>query len=106
MGATSLACIQFPNVEQPIVDFESAFPANAANNGAASEPTGFPATRQGGSFLGASIITDVTGSGHDSVIEGGRLLGRQQVAFSPTGAQESGFPKFTAGWDIYAPECG
>ncbi len=104
VGTASLGCLQHPNAELPVNYFEMALPANAANNGATNEIPGFPATRQGNGFLTSPIITDVTGNQQASIIEGGDSSAINAV--SSNGTESPGFPKFTSGWDLWAPAAG
>jgi hypothetical protein len=103
IGAGSLGCLEHPNAEVPITTYESAFPADAASGGAGSELAGYPGPRQGDGFLTSPIITGVTAAG-TSVVEGGDTSAI--TAVKPTGAEAPGFPKFTSGWDLWAPAAG
>ena len=104
IGAGSFGCLQYPNAELPLDDYQSAYPANAASDPNGTEAPGFPGKRQGLGFLSSPIITDVTGDGQASVVEGGDSS--SITAVSASGAETPGFPKFTTGWDLYAPAAG
>lgn len=104
IGAAGLGCLQHPNAGATLNQYESMFPANAAHGQAAQQVAGFPATREGDGFLTAPVIADVTGNGQPDVIEGGDSSTIN--AFTPKGQEAAGFPKFTSGWDIWAPSVG
>ena len=101
IGAASFGCLQYPNAGLGLNDYETAVPADAANGGATHQLPGFPGPRQGQGFLSEPIITDVTGTGQASVVEGGDSS--SITAVTGSGAEAPGFPKFTSGWNIYAP---
>ncbi len=88
-----------PNGGIGIKQYESAYPAA----GGPAFP-GFPAQRQGLDFFGTPIVAPVTSRGGSSVIESGdsSALG----AYSLTGSQVPGFPKWTTGWSFFAPSAG
>jgi hypothetical protein len=65
---------------------------------------GFPATMQGLDFLGSPIIADVTGDGNSEIVNGGDSSAVH--AFTQTGAQAPGFPKFFSGWNLWSPSAG
>ena len=65
---------------------------------------GFPSKAQGLDFLGEPVVADVTGDGQPEVIQGGDSSALH--AFSSTGVQAPGFPKFTSGWVVFAPSVG
>ncbi|MGO9029228.1 MAG: hypothetical protein ACLQOZ_11445 [Acidimicrobiales bacterium] len=104
IGAASFGCLQYPDAGLALNEYESAYPADAATDPSGAQASGFPGKRQGLGFLSSPIITDVTGSGQASVIEGGDTSSITAVAAS--GAEAPGFPKFTTGWDLYAPAAG
>jgi len=104
VGSAGFGCLQYPDAGLSMADYESAYPANTANGGADSQIAGFPGKRQGQGFLSSPIIADVTGSGQASVVEGGDSS--SITAVTSTGAEAAGFPKFTTGWDLYAPAAG
>ena len=96
--------MQYPDAGIGLNSYESAFPADASANPSGSQLPGFPGSRQGIGFLTSPIITDVTGSGQESIVEGGDSS--SITAVGATGTEASGFPKFTSGWDVYAPSAG
>ena len=104
IGSGSFGCLQYPNAELPLTDDESAYPADAAADPSGAQLPGFPGQRQGLGFLSSPVITDVTGSGQGSVVEGGDSS--EITAVTASGAEAPGFPKFTTGWDLYAPAAG
>jgi hypothetical protein len=104
VGSAAFGCLQYPEAGLALSNYESAYPADAAANSAGSQLPGFPGGRQGMGFLSSPIITDVTGSGQTSVVEGGDSS--SITAVTATGAEASQFPKFTSGWDLYAPAAG
>lgn len=59
---------------------------------------------QGLDFLGAPAIADVTGDGAPEVLEGGDSSALH--AFTDSGAQAAGFPKFMPGWILFGPATG
>lgn len=65
---------------------------------------GMPAKSQGLDFLGGPLVADVTGDGEAEIIEGGDSSAMH--AFTSTGAQAEGFPKFHSGWVLYGPSVG
>ncbi len=101
IGAASFGCLQYPNAGLGLNEYETAVPANAANGGATQQLPGFPGPRQGQGFLSEPIITDVTGTGQGSVVEGGDSS--EITAVTANGTEAPGFPKFMSGWNIYAP---
>jgi hypothetical protein len=66
--------------------------------------TGFPSRSQGLDFLGAPAIADVSGDGSPEIIEGGDSSALH--AFTSTGTQAPGFPKFQTGWEVFGPTVG
>lgn len=104
IGAASLGCLQFPNTGLGLNNYESAYPANAASNPTGAQVSGFPGKCQGLGFLSSPVIADVTGSRQASVIEGGDTS--SITAVTSSGAEAAGFPRFTSGWDLYAPTAG
>jgi len=104
IGSATFGCLQYPGAGLALSDYESAYPANAAANTPGAQLPGFPGPRQGLGFLSSPTIADVTGSGQASVIEGGDSSAITAVTAS--GAEAPGFPKFTTGWDLYAPAAG
>jgi hypothetical protein len=82
-----------------IQNYEMAF------NAATGVPIpGFPSKLQGLDFLGGPAIADVTGDGKAELVNGADSSALQ--AFTQTGAEAAGFPKFTTGWVLYAPAVG
>jgi hypothetical protein len=65
---------------------------------------GMPAKSQGLHFLGAPAIADVDGDGSPELIEGGDSSALH--AFTATGDQAAGFPKFHTGWVLFSPAVG
>jgi hypothetical protein len=65
---------------------------------------GFPTKAQGLDFLGEPVVADVTGDGRPEVIQGGDSSALH--AFTSTGTQAPGFPKFTTGWVVFGPSVG
>jgi hypothetical protein len=106
VGAHSFGCLEFPNLEQGLTEYQGAYPADASGNKATAELPGYPGPRQGDGFFTSPVIADVTGGGTaaDAVIEGGDTS--TVGATGPTGQEADGFPKFTSGWDLFAPSAG
>lgn len=99
-GSTSLAtALLTPNSGNAIQEYEVAYPATGG-----SERPGFPATRQGIDFLGEPILTSVTSDGSISIVDGGDS--NAMHAYTQTGSMADGFPKWTTGWNLYAPVAG
>jgi hypothetical protein len=99
-GSTSLAqALLQPNSGAAINEYEVAYPAA----GGGARP-GFPATRQGIDFLGEPIVTDVTGDGQGSVVDGGDS--NAVHAYTSTGGMAAGFPKWMPGWTLFSPAAG
>ncbi|HEY7151950.1 MAG TPA: FG-GAP-like repeat-containing protein [Solirubrobacterales bacterium] len=65
---------------------------------------GFPSRAQGLDFLGEPVIADVTGDGSPEIIQGGDSSALH--AFTSTGTQAPGFPKFQTGWEVFGPTVG
>ncbi|WP_019632753.1 FG-GAP-like repeat-containing protein [Actinomadura atramentaria] len=99
-GALSLvAALLFPGSGQPIGNYQRGYDA------ATGLPMlGFPQGRTGLGFLGAPIITDVTGDGKAEIVDGGDTSTLH--AFGGSGRQASGFPAFTGGWMLWSPSAG
>jgi hypothetical protein len=100
------AALLYAGSGNPINQMAAVWPASAGTHGssAGSELSGFPSSEQGQAFLGQPMYAPVTsGSSNDVVISGdsGALDAR-----TSTGAEVSGFPKFTGGWTLYAPSAG
>jgi hypothetical protein len=101
MGTKSFAlALEQPNGGGPINQFESAYPGASSTTAL----SGFPTQRQGADPLGEPIIAPVTSSGGPSVIDGGDSSSLQ--ASTSTGALAEGFPKWTTGWNLFAPAAG
>jgi len=83
----------------PIKNYARAF--NAASGAPAA---GFPTEIQGLDFLGAPVIADVSGDGQPDLIIGGDTSALH--AFNGDGTAVAGFPKFTTGWEVFAPGIG
>ncbi len=66
--------------------------------------TGFPTFFQGLNFMGAPIIVDVTGDGKAEIIDAGDSSALH--AYTESGTQAEGFPKFTTGWALWSPSAG
>jgi hypothetical protein len=99
-GAASLASALLNNNSGRGIDhWETAWPAA----GGAPSP-GFPARRQGLDFLGSPIVADLDGDGSGDVVDGGDS--NAMHAYGDSGAPAAGFPKFTAGWTVFAPAAG
>jgi hypothetical protein len=99
-GAISTAlALLFPGSGLPIKNYEQLF---RASDGA--RLPGYPTEIQGLDFLGAPIITDLTGSGGGDVVTAGDS---SAIAGSAAdGAEVPGFPKFTTGWVLFSPSAG
>ena len=65
---------------------------------------GYPSRAQGLDFLGAPLIADVDGDGSPEIIQGGDSSALH--AFTASGGQAAGFPKFDSGWNLFAPSVG
>jgi hypothetical protein len=65
---------------------------------------GFPSKGQGLDFLGAPAIADVSGDGQPEILQGGDSSAMH--AFTATGTQAPGFPKFHTGWEVFGPAVG
>jgi hypothetical protein len=74
--------------------------------GAASQGpvAGFPSKAQGLDFLGEPVIADVSGDGSPEIIQGGDSSALH--AFTSSGTQAPGFPKFQTGWEVFGPTVG
>ncbi|MDA8379704.1 MAG: hypothetical protein M0020_02565 [Actinomycetota bacterium] len=92
----------YPGDGLGMADYELAYPANPLLS--QSMLPGFPAPRQGWAFLGAPLLVDVTGSGHNAIVDGGDTSAL--MAYLPGGGQAPGFPKFTSGWTYFSPTAG
>ena len=98
-GASLVDSLLLPGSGNPIKNVERAFSAAAG----APQP-GFPAALQGLDFLGAPIITDVTGDGAPEIINAGDSSALH--GYTTRGAQATGFPKFFTGWSLWSPSAG
>jgi hypothetical protein len=99
-SAGSLAtALLLPGSGRPIQNIEQAYDA-ASGAGRA----GFPSTLQGLDFLGAPLVTDVSGDGNPDVVEA--TDSSAVSAHQGTGALVAGFPKFTGGWTVFSPSSG
>jgi hypothetical protein len=98
-GASIINALLSPASGAPIENYEVAYPAA----GGSARP-GFPAARQGIDFLGQPIIADVTGDGQAEVIDGGDS--NAMHAYTAAGDMAPGFPKWTTGWNLFAPTTG
>ncbi len=99
-GAASLvAALLFPGSGNQIGNFERGYDA-----GTGLPSWGFPQPRHGLGFLGEPLITDVTGDGKAEVVDTGDTSTLH--AFTSSGGQAAGFPKFTGGWSLFSPEAG
>jgi len=99
-GSASLAqALLQPNSGAAINEYEVAYPAA----GGGARP-GFPAIRQGIDFLGEPIVSDVTGDGQGSVVDGGDS--NAMHAYTSVGGLAAGFPKWTSGWNLFSPAAG
>jgi hypothetical protein len=98
-GTSLIQALLMPGSGAGIKNVERAFTAA----GGVIQP-GFPATMQGLDFLGGPIVTDVTGDGAAEIINGGDSSAVH--AFTQTGGQAPGFPKFFSGWNLWAPSAG
>jgi hypothetical protein len=98
-GASVAASLLLPGSGTAIQNCETAY------NAATGVPIpGFPSKLQGLDFLGGPAIADVTGDGRAEVVNAADSSALQ--AFTQTGAEAPGFPKFTTGWVVYAPAVG
>jgi hypothetical protein len=99
-GGASVAALAFlTGAGIPINSYMRAFNAQTG-----APMPGMPAKSQGLDFLGAPVIADVTGDGSPEILEGGDSSALH--AFTATGAQAPGFPKFHTGWLLFAPAVG
>jgi hypothetical protein len=99
-GAASVAAsLLLPGSGAAIQNYETAYDAQSG-----APLPGFPSKLQGLDFLGSPVIADVTGDGQPELINSADTSALQ--AYTATGAQAPGFPKFTTGWVIYAPAVG
>lgn len=96
---TVAGSLLLPGSGFPINSYMRAFNAETG----ASVP-GMPAKSQGLDFLGGPLVADVTGDGEAEIIEGGDSSAMH--AFTATGDQAEGFPKFHTGWVLYGPATG
>jgi hypothetical protein len=97
--ATVAASLLLPGSGYPINNYMRAFNAQTG-----SPLPGMPSKLQGLDFLGAPVIADVTGDGETEIIEGGDSSALH--AYTTTGAQAEGFPKFQTGWVLFGPSIG
>ena len=97
-ASTALALLA-PGSGSPINSYMTAFNAQAK-----LPLPGFPSRAQGLDFLGVADVGDVTGDGRGEIVEGGDS--NAVHAFTASGAQAPGFPKFTTGWVLFAPTLG
>lgn len=98
-AATIASTINTPGLGTSLKNVERAF------NASTGEPLpNFPATLQGLNFLGAPLFVDVTGDGLAEIVDGGDS--NVLHAYTTSGAQADGFPKFTTGWMIWSPAAG
>ena len=99
-GAASLAqALLTPNGGTAINEYEVAYPAQ----GGSARP-GYPAVRQGIDFLGEPAIADVTGDGMAEIVDGGDS--NAMHSYDLTGQVPADFPKWTPGWNLFAPAVG
>ena len=98
-GASVAASLLLAGSGTAIKNYETAF--NAATG---AKLPGFPTQLQGLDFLGSPVIADVTGDGDAELINAADSSALQ--AFTATGAEAPGFPKFTTGWVVFAPAVG
>jgi hypothetical protein len=98
-GASIAATINNPGLGTPVRNVERAFDAFTLQ----PRPN-FPAAMQGLNFVGAPLVVDVTGDGDAEIVDGGDS--NVLHAFTPSGSQADGFPKFTTGWMIWSPAAG
>ena len=98
-GASVAASLLLPGSGFAIQNYVTAYDA------ATGAPLpGFPSKLQGLDFLGGPDIADVSGDGQADIVNAADSSALQ--AFTTTGAEVSGFPKFTTGWVVYAPAVG
>jgi hypothetical protein len=98
-GAVSLiAALLYPGSGSPIGNFERGYDAVTG-----LPVTGYPHQRHGLDFLGAPLVTDVTGDGKAEIVDGGDTS--TVHAFTGSG-QAPDFPKFTGGWTLFSPAAG
>ena len=99
-GAVTVAgSLLLPGSGLPINSYMRAFDAATG----ASLP-GMPAKSQGLDFLGGPLLADVSGDGKPEIIEGGDSSAMH--AYTSTGQQAPGFPKFHTGWVVFGPTVG
>jgi len=98
LGSVASA-LSLPGTGRAISNSEAAYDASSG----ATLP-GFPAMRQGLDFIGAPIIADVSGDGVPELVDGGDSSAMH--AYTSTGTQAPGWPKFTGGWTVYSPSAG
>ncbi|MHB1720403.1 MAG: hypothetical protein ACYCV1_09790 [Acidimicrobiales bacterium] len=106
IGSSSFAAAELqPNAGLGIDQYLSVYSAGAAGAPGGAKPlAGYPSMAQGLDFLGEPVFADVTGGGDQSVIIGGDS--GAVAAYTATGAQAPGFPKFTGGWVTFSPVIG
>ncbi len=106
IGTSTFAAAELqPNAGLGIDQFMDAYPADQATaTEKGSELPGFPALRQGLDFFGQPLFADVSGGGDVSIVSGGDS--GAVAAYTSTGAQAPGFPKFTGGWVAFSPSTG
>ena len=98
-GQSLVDSLLLPGSGKPINNVERAFSAAAG----AAQP-GFPSKLQGLDFLGAPVITDVTGDGAPELINAGDSSALH--GYTTSGTQATGFPKFFTGWSLGSPTAG
>jgi hypothetical protein len=98
-GSSVAGSLLFTGSGINVNNYESAFNAATGANLA-----GFPAKLQGLDFLGSPVIADVTGDGQPEILNAADSSALQ--AFTPSGSEAAGFPKFTTGWVVFAPAVG
>jgi len=97
--ASVAAALLLPGSGAPINSYLRGFDPKSGN-----ALPGTPARTQGLDFLGAPVIADVSGDGVPETIEGGDSSALH--AFTASGAQAPGFPKFHTGWTLFGPSVG
>jgi hypothetical protein len=99
-GAASTALsLLLPGTGFAIKNFERAYQA-----GTGVAIPGYPTEIQGLDFLGAPIITDITGARQGEVVTAGDSSAMEGSGAG--GAEVAGFPKFTTGWVLWSPSAG
>lgn len=98
-GVSTVAALEEDNAGLAVRNQEVAYPAA----GGTALP-GWPAQRQGLDLFGAPVLAPVGDGSQMTVVDGGDSSAVQ--AYTATGSQAPGFPKWTTGWNYFAPSAG